>query len=36
LAIEHGWRSLSEDGWRLVKLGVTTVEEVLRVTKDVG
>jgi hypothetical protein len=25
---------LSEDGWRLVRAGVTTPEEVLRVTKD--
>jgi hypothetical protein len=25
-------RTLAEDGWRLVKLGVTTVEEVLSVT----
>jgi general secretion pathway protein E/type IV pilus assembly protein PilB len=29
-----GMRALSEDGWRLVRLGVTTPEEVLRVTKD--
>src|SRR6266540_2452142 len=29
-----GMRSLSEDGWRLVGLGVTTPAEVLRVTKD--
>jgi general secretion pathway protein E/type IV pilus assembly protein PilB len=29
-----GMRTLSEDGWRLVRLGVTTAEEVLRVTKD--
>lgn len=29
-----GMRSLSEDGWRLVRNGVTTAEEVLRVTKD--
>jgi hypothetical protein len=27
-------RTLSEDGWRLVRAGVTTAEEVLRVTKD--
>jgi len=27
-----GMRTLAEDGWRLVKLGVTTVEEVLSVT----
>ncbi|HOW68480.1 MAG TPA: GspE/PulE family protein [Candidatus Paceibacterota bacterium] len=29
-----GMRTLAEDGWRLVRLGVTTAEEVLRVTKD--
>ena len=29
-----GMKSLSEDGWRLVRAGVTTPEEVLRVTKD--
>lgn len=33
-AVQEGLRSLSEDGWRLVAEGVTTVEEVLRVTKD--
>jgi type II secretory ATPase GspE/PulE/Tfp pilus assembly ATPase PilB-like protein len=27
-----GMRSLAEDGWRLVQLGITTVEEVLSVT----
>jgi type II secretory ATPase GspE/PulE/Tfp pilus assembly ATPase PilB-like protein len=29
-----GMRMLADDGWRLVGLGVTTPEEVLRVTKD--
>ncbi len=29
-----GMRTLAEDGWRLMRLGVTTPEEVLRVTKD--
>jgi len=29
-----GLRTLSEDGWRLVRDGITTPEEVLRVTKD--
>ena len=29
-----GLRSLAEDGWRLVRTGITTPEEVLRVTKD--
>jgi type II secretory ATPase GspE/PulE/Tfp pilus assembly ATPase PilB-like protein len=33
-ARRKGMRTLSEDGWRLVRLGVTTAEEVLRVTKD--
>src|SRR5204862_2785222 len=27
-----GMRALAEDGWRLVRLGITTVEEVLSVT----
>ena len=30
----HGMMSLREDGWRLVTEGRTTLEEVLRVTKD--
>ena len=30
----HGMKGLREDGWRLVLEGRTTVEEVLRVTKD--
>jgi len=34
LARKNGLRVLSEDGWRLVRKGVTTPEEVLRVTKD--
>ncbi len=29
-----GMRTLAEDGWRLVRLGTTTPEEVLRVTKE--
>ncbi|MCS7338488.1 MAG: GspE/PulE family protein [Verrucomicrobiae bacterium] len=29
-----GMRTLAEDGWRLVRLGITTPAEVLRVTKD--
>ena len=33
-AVADGMRSLREDGMRLVKQGVTTVDEVLRVTKD--
>jgi type II secretory ATPase GspE/PulE/Tfp pilus assembly ATPase PilB-like protein len=33
-AVRNGLRSLSDDGWRLIGQGVTTVEEVMRVTKD--
>ena len=33
-AMKAGMKGLSEDGWRLVRQGVTTPEEVLRVTKD--
>jgi type II secretion system protein E len=33
-ALRNGLRSLSDDGWRLVAKGVTTAEEVMRVTKD--
>ena len=33
-ALQQGMGSLREDGWRLVGQGITTVEEVLRVTKD--
>jgi general secretion pathway protein E/type IV pilus assembly protein PilB len=36
VARRQGMRVLREDGWRLVAAGVTTVEEVLRVTKDEG
>jgi general secretion pathway protein E/type IV pilus assembly protein PilB len=32
-ARREGMRGLAEDGWRLVRAGVTTPEEVLRVTK---
>jgi general secretion pathway protein E len=31
-ARRQGMRTLAEDGWRLVRLGITTVEEVLSVT----
>ncbi|MFW5863865.1 MAG: GspE/PulE family protein [bacterium] len=34
LAREQGMTSLSEDGWRIVAEGQTTVDEVLRVTRD--
>jgi type II secretory ATPase GspE/PulE/Tfp pilus assembly ATPase PilB-like protein len=33
LAVEKGMRTLQEDGMRLVREGVTTVEEVLRVAR---
>ena len=31
-AARNGMRTLADDGWRLVRQGVTTVEEVLSVT----
>jgi hypothetical protein len=34
LATQQGMKSLREDGWRLMRTGRTTLEEVLRVTKD--
>ena len=34
VAVQQGMKSLRLDGWRLVGEGRTTVEEVLRVTKD--
>jgi len=34
IAVRHGMRSLSDDGWRLVMEGETTPEEVMRATKD--
>ena len=34
LSIEEGMRSLRRDGWRHVAQGMTTIEELLRVTKD--
>jgi general secretion pathway protein E/type IV pilus assembly protein PilB len=33
-AVRHGMKSLREDGWRLVRQGDTTLEEVLQATKD--
>ncbi len=32
-AIDHGMRTLRDDGWRKVLAGRTTIDEVLRVTK---
>lgn len=34
LAVQHGMRLLREDGWDKVRQGVTTVAEVLRVTRE--
>ena len=33
-ALEHGMRTLRIDGWRKVLAGVTTLEEVIRVTSE--
>ncbi|HZM02537.1 MAG TPA: GspE/PulE family protein [Candidatus Saccharimonadales bacterium] len=33
-ALRNGMHSLSDDGWRLIGKGITTPEEVMRVTKD--
>jgi general secretion pathway protein E/type IV pilus assembly protein PilB len=34
VAIEQGMKSLRQDGWRLVQLGKTTIEEIVFATKD--
>jgi general secretion pathway protein E/type IV pilus assembly protein PilB len=34
VAVRNGMHSLSDDGWRLIGMGITTPEEVMRVTKD--
>jgi hypothetical protein len=34
IARKQGMRTLRQDGWTKVKAGVTTVEEVLRVTQN--
>jgi len=34
LACKHGMKTLREDGWQKVLRGVTTIEEVLRVTRQ--
>ncbi|MBI9021525.1 MAG: type II/IV secretion system protein [Verrucomicrobia bacterium] len=33
-ALKHGLRTLRDDGWRKVLAGVTTVEEILRVSEE--
>ena len=32
-AVEHGMKTLRDDGWDRVRAGVTTAEEVMRITK---
>ena len=34
VARKEGMRTLIEDGWRLVREGITTPSEVMRVSKD--
>src|SRR5262245_37005907 len=34
IAVTQGMQSLREDGWRIVREGRTTVDEVMRNTKD--
>ena len=34
VAVKQGMKSLREDGWRIVTEGRTTIEEVIRNTKD--
>ncbi len=34
VAVRNGMHSLSDDGWRLIGMGISTPEEVMRVTKD--
>ena len=34
VAVRQGMKSLYEDGWRIIGEGRTTIEEVLRNTKD--
>ncbi|MDD3275817.1 MAG: hypothetical protein PHP93_02075, partial [Kiritimatiellales bacterium] len=33
-AMRHGLHTLRDDGWRQVLAGVTTIEEILRVSED--
>ena len=35
LARRNGMRNLREDGWMKVREGISTVEEVMRVTQDI-
>ncbi len=34
-ALEHGMKTLREDGWDKVLAGITTIDEILRVTEEV-
>ena len=34
MALEHGMKTLREDGWDKVLAGVTTIDEILRVTEE--
>jgi len=34
IARKYGMRNLREDGWQKIARGVTTVEEVMRVTQE--
>jgi type II secretory ATPase GspE/PulE/Tfp pilus assembly ATPase PilB-like protein len=36
VAVRQGMRLLRDDGWDKVRQGVTTVAEVLRVTREEG
>ncbi len=36
IAIKEGMKTLTDDGWRLVAQGITTIDEVLRVSKYEG
>ena len=33
-ALKHGMRTLRDDGWDKVLAGITTIDEILRVTED--
>ena len=36
IALRHGMKTLREDGWLKAFKGMTSVEEVMRVTEDAG
>ena len=35
VAMRKGLRTLRQDGWQKVKAGITTIQEVLRVTLEI-